>query len=153
MEKKKLFDFGFQFFDERRESFNVAEEDPEGGSSDLFGSAKVDRGLSGFNQRVDFFEVEIISFDRADDFLDLLKFGLGKVLNRWKFLKDGEGSDGERVFQGCLLMFGEDDGEKRKDLTLIIFTFFDQLITQLDQLSERLNKLFGDLTLDVFSGS
>jgi hypothetical protein len=68
-------------------------------------------------------------------------------------LEDSCRSDGEGVFEGGLLVFGEDDREEREDLALVVFTFFDQLVAEFGDLPEGLDNFFSDLALDVFTGS
>jgi hypothetical protein len=109
--------------------------------------------LSGFDELSNLFDVEVISFDRADDFFNLFGFSLGEVFGGRKFLEDGQGGYGEGVFEGGLLVFGEDDREEREDLALVVLTFFYQFVAQFSDLPEGLDDFFGHLALDILPGS
>jgi hypothetical protein len=131
----------------------MPQEDPERCSSGFFGSAGVDGGLSDLDELSDLFDVEIIALDGADDFFNLFGFGLSEIFGGREPLENGHGSYGEGVLEGRFLQFREDDGEKGENLTLEVFSFCHEFVTEFGEFPEGLDKFFGDLALDVFSRS
>ena len=151
--REDLLNLPLQLFNRGGEGFDMCEEDTERSGSGLFSSARVDGSLGGLDELSDLFDVEVISFDGADDLFDLFRLGMGEVFSRRKSLENGRGGYGEGVFESGLPMFWKDDGEKREDLALVVFSFLDQFVAQFGEFLEGLDEFFSDLALDIFTGS
>ncbi len=151
--QEKLFDLFFELFDGGREVLDMSQEDAKGGGSGFFCSAGVDGGLRSFDESFDLLEMQVVSWDGADDFFDLFGLGLRQVFGCRKFLEDSCRGGGEGVFKRGLFELGEDDGEEGVDLALVVFTFLDEFVAEVGEFPEGLDEFFGDLALDIFTRS